>query len=51
MSSLKHGSVSMPIEPQGVSDELLDVIASKPNVCKYLDRRRSSMQVSRYFAR
>lgn len=27
----------MYIEPQGVSDELLDVIASKPNVCKYLD--------------
>ncbi len=27
----------MYIEPQGVSDELLDVIALKPNVCKYLD--------------
>ncbi len=27
----------MYIEPQGVTDELLDVIASRPNVCNYLD--------------
>ncbi len=27
----------MYIEPQGVTDELLDVIAAKPNVCNYLD--------------
>lgn len=27
----------MYIEPQGVTDQLLDVIATRPNVCKYLD--------------
>ena len=27
----------MYIEPQGVTDELLDVIASHPNICSYLD--------------
>lgn len=27
----------MYIEPQGVTDELLDVIAARPNVCSYLD--------------
>ena len=27
----------MYIEPQGVTDQLLDVIAARPNVCKYLD--------------
>ncbi|WP_294440130.1 30S ribosomal protein S12 methylthiotransferase RimO [uncultured Slackia sp.] len=27
----------MYIEPQGVTDELLDVIAARPNICSYLD--------------
>ena len=39
----------MYIEPQGVTDELLDVIASKPNVCTYLDvpLQHASKQVLR----
>lgn len=27
----------MYLEPEGVTDELLDVMASRPNVCRYLD--------------